>query len=103
MTPEKTGQEIIPIGEIININGQPFTIVGMFTRYESEQARKERELAKNKPAEQAVAGQIATAGLGPAGRLGFLAQEPHRLHATQHDVGPVPLFDRHRATSRIRA
>jgi len=41
--PDQTGQEIIPIGDVININGQPFTIVGMFTRYESEQQKKERE------------------------------------------------------------
>jgi putative ABC transport system permease protein len=44
--PEQTGQEIIPIGEQININDQPFTIVGMFKHYEGEQARKLRELAK---------------------------------------------------------
>jgi putative ABC transport system permease protein len=48
-SPEKSGQEIVPIGEIININDQPFTIIGMFTRYEGEQERKERELAKLKP------------------------------------------------------
>jgi putative ABC transport system permease protein len=42
--PEDVGREIIPIGEIVNINGQPFTIVGMFQRYESEQEQKEREL-----------------------------------------------------------
>src|SRR5690349_15412764 len=46
-SPEKTGTEVVPIGELININRQPFTIVGMFARYESEQARKERELAKS--------------------------------------------------------
>src|SRR5215471_936947 len=44
--PEKIGQEIVPIGEVININGQPFTIVGMFDRYEGEQDKKDRELAK---------------------------------------------------------
>jgi len=42
--PEDMGREIIPIGEVVNINGQPFTIVGMFQRYESEQEQKEREL-----------------------------------------------------------
>lgn len=41
--PEETGREIIPVGERININGQTFTIVGMFQHYESEQARRERE------------------------------------------------------------
>src|SRR5215467_4342801 len=45
-SPDKIGREIIPIGEVININGQPFTIVGMFTRYEGEQEKKEREQAK---------------------------------------------------------
>src|SRR5437879_7298813 len=35
--PEKVGREIIPIGETINLNGQPFTIVGMFQNYEGEQ------------------------------------------------------------------
>ncbi len=48
-SPELTGQEIIPIGEIINLNGQPFTIVGMFAHYEGEQDRKQRELAKKQP------------------------------------------------------
>jgi ABC-type antimicrobial peptide transport system permease subunit len=61
-SPETTGREIVPIGEIININHQPFTIVGMFTRYESEQEKKERELAKQKGPE------IQT---GPARRKGW--------------------------------
>ncbi len=47
--PDKVGRDIVPVGEIININGQPFTIIGMFQHYESEQARKERELAKLQP------------------------------------------------------
>src|SRR5690348_6468240 len=59
---EKTGKEISPIGRQVFINGQPFTIVGMFTRYESEQQRKERELAKTKPKEEQV---------GPARRRGW--------------------------------
>jgi len=49
-SPEKAGKEIVPIGESINIGGQPFTIVGMFTHYEGEQERKEKELAKSRPA-----------------------------------------------------
>jgi ABC-type antimicrobial peptide transport system permease subunit len=48
-SPEQTGREIIPLGEIINLNGQPFTIVGMFAHYESEQDKKERELAAKQP------------------------------------------------------
>ena len=43
-SPEKTGKEIIPIGETINVNGQPLTIIGMFQHYESEQDRKARLL-----------------------------------------------------------
>jgi putative ABC transport system permease protein len=51
-SPEKTGGEIIPLGEIIYINAQPFTIVGMFERYEGEQEKKEREAAKIRAPEQ---------------------------------------------------
>jgi putative ABC transport system permease protein len=51
--PDKVGRDIVPIGEVININGQPFTIIGMFQHYESEQARKERELAKLQPPPEA--------------------------------------------------
>jgi ABC-type antimicrobial peptide transport system permease subunit len=53
-SPEQAGHEIVPIGEVINLNGQPFTIVGMFTHYESEQEKKERELAKARPVEARV-------------------------------------------------
>jgi ABC-type antimicrobial peptide transport system permease subunit len=51
-SPGQAGREIIPLGEVINVNGQPFTIIGMFAHYESEQERKERELRKNQPREQ---------------------------------------------------
>ncbi|MSU37344.1 MAG: ABC transporter permease [Pedosphaera sp.] len=44
--PEKIGVEINPVGERILLNGQPFTIVGMFVRYMSEKEAKERLLAK---------------------------------------------------------
>jgi len=61
-SPDKVGREIVPLGEVININGQPFTIVGMFTRYEGEQEKKEREFAKAHPRE---------AQSGPARRKGW--------------------------------
>ncbi len=48
-SPEQTGQEIVPIGNVIDLNGQPFTIVGMFAHYEGEQEKKQRELAKRQP------------------------------------------------------
>ena len=60
--PEDIGREIIPIGELLNLNGQPFTIVGMFARYESEQEKKMRELARSRPPE---------ARAGPPRRRGF--------------------------------
>jgi len=45
-SPEEKGTEIVPIGEVLQVGGQPFTIVGMFKHYESEQERKLKELAK---------------------------------------------------------
>src|SRR5690349_15097415 len=43
--PEKTGIEINPVGQILFVNGVPFTVIGMFEHYESEQDRKARLLA----------------------------------------------------------
>lgn len=51
-SPEKIGKEIIPIGETIYVNGVPFTIIGMFKHYESEQEKKIRELEKAKGPQQ---------------------------------------------------
>jgi len=62
-SPEQTGREIIPIGEVINIAGQAFTIVGMFAHYESEQEKKDRELAKSQP-KQVQAGPARRTGWG---------------------------------------
>lgn len=66
-SPQKTGQEIIPLGEIIYINRQPFTIIGMFTEYLSEQERKERELQKAAPPEQKQVGPTRQRGWGRRG------------------------------------
>lgn len=44
--PDEIGTEIIPIGETILLEGQPFTIIGMFQHYAGEQEMKERELKK---------------------------------------------------------
>lgn len=65
-SPQKTGREIVPLGETVNVNGQPFTIIGMFTEYMSEQERKERELAKTKPASEEK-GPRRMRGWGPRG------------------------------------
>jgi len=65
-SPEELGQEIIPIGELVRIEGQPFTVIGMFTHYEGESERHEREQAKLKAA-QAEAGPVRSRGWGRGG------------------------------------
>jgi putative ABC transport system permease protein len=67
--PDEVGREIIPLGERININGRLFTIIGMFKHYESEQSRKTRELAKNKP-KPILAGPQRSTGFGRGRRSG---------------------------------
>ncbi len=62
-SPEQAGREIIPLGETINLNGQPFTIVGMFAHYEGEQEKKERELA-SKRAKETKTGPVRQKGWG---------------------------------------
>src|SRR2546423_9514379 len=52
--PEKVGREINPVGETIYINHTPFTIIGMFQHYESEQDRKAREAKAAAAAEPAA-------------------------------------------------
>ena len=66
-SPQKTGREIVPLGELININGQPFTIVGMFTEYMSEQERKLREVERTQPPQETQAGPTRARGWGPRG------------------------------------
>lgn len=50
--PAVTGEEVIPLGEVIVVQGQPFTIIGMFTHYDSEKGLEQRkaaiEAARNK-------------------------------------------------------
>ncbi|HOW66398.1 MAG TPA: ABC transporter permease, partial [Verrucomicrobiota bacterium] len=70
-SPEDTGREIIPIGEQVNINGQLFTIIGMFKHYESEQQRKLRELEKKQPKEP-QSGPSRSRGWGGRQRGGFI-------------------------------
>jgi putative ABC transport system permease protein len=57
-SPETVGREIIPIGETLFINGVPFTVIGMFQHYESEQDRKERLLAQNQPSRPQAGGVV---------------------------------------------
>ncbi len=69
-SPEKVGHEIIPVGETVFINGVPFTVIGMFQHYESEQDRKYRELAKAQPAQPQAGGVTRNRGWGGRGRGG---------------------------------
>jgi ABC-type antimicrobial peptide transport system permease subunit len=62
-SPDQTGGEIIPIGEAISLNGQPFVIVGMFEHYEGEQDKKLRLLRQSKP-EEKPAGPTRRRGWG---------------------------------------
>jgi putative ABC transport system permease protein len=66
---EETGREIIPTNQIINIGSEPFVIIGMFQRYESETERKRRELIKNQPKQQET-GPTRSRGWGGRGRGG---------------------------------
>ncbi|MBT7536321.1 MAG: FtsX-like permease family protein, partial [Verrucomicrobia bacterium] len=70
--PEKTGEEIIPIGQTIRINGQPFTIVGMFEHYMTEKEKKEKELAKLQAQQNPQGGVVRDKGRGSSGPSGYV-------------------------------
>jgi putative ABC transport system permease protein len=70
-SPEEVGHEIIPIGETILINRQPFTIIGMFQHYESDQERRERELAELQPKPQTTGPTRSRGGGGRRGNFIF--------------------------------
>ena len=74
-SPEETGREIIPVGETVSINGVPFTIVGMFQHYESEQDRRRRELEATQTATSrtnAMSGPVRDRGGRGRGRGNFI-------------------------------
>jgi putative ABC transport system permease protein len=62
--PEKVGREINPVGETLFINGVPFTVIGMFQLYESEQDRKERLLAQSQHSQTQTNGVTRNRGWG---------------------------------------
>jgi putative ABC transport system permease protein len=70
-SPEDTGREIIPLGETVYVNSQPFVIIGMFQHYESEQDRKKRELAKASPKPGAKTGPTRSRGWSGGGNWAF--------------------------------
>jgi len=69
-SPEQTGREIVPLGEIVFINQQPFTIVGMLEHYEGEQEKRLRELARKQP-QQAQSGPERRRGFSRRGNWAF--------------------------------
>jgi putative ABC transport system permease protein len=66
---EESGREIIPLGDTISIGGEPFVVIGMFERYESESERKRRESLKSQPQTQQT-GPARSRGWGGRGRGG---------------------------------
>ncbi|MBM3845667.1 MAG: ABC transporter permease [Verrucomicrobia bacterium] len=62
--PEGDETGVVPIGETIYVNGLPFTIIGMFERYESESAKKEREFRRLNPQPAEAAGPVRSRGWG---------------------------------------
>ena len=68
--PETVGREIVPIGEQMLINGQPFTIVGMFKEYMSEQDLKQKTL-RLKEGNKTKSGPKRQTGWGRKGGWAF--------------------------------
>ena len=66
--PEKVGREINPVGETLFINGVPFTVVGMFQHYESEQEHKERLLTQSNTNQPQTGGVVRNTGWGNSKR-----------------------------------
>jgi putative ABC transport system permease protein len=85
-SPEKTGKEVIPIGETIYINQQPFTIIGMFQHYESEQDKKRREIEAAKPKQAQTGPQRKPRLEWSRTELRLPHEEHDRVHANQYDV-----------------
>lgn len=82
-SPEETGREIVPLGEEILVNQQPFTIVGMHKHYESERARKERELSEKKPRKEKRQS-------GPARKTGWSSNRDYAFWRKNYTVH-IPL------------
>ncbi len=70
--PEKIGREINPVGETIELNGVPVTIIGMFKHYESEMDKKFREMEKDKPKNDSGPNRSRGWGSRGAGMGGFV-------------------------------
>jgi putative ABC transport system permease protein len=60
---------IVPLGDTINIGGEPFVVIGMFERYESETEKKRREFERTQPKTE-QSGPARSRGWGGRGRGG---------------------------------
>jgi putative ABC transport system permease protein len=69
-SPEKSGEEINPVGQTVFINGVPFTVIGMFRHYESESDHKARELAKAQSGDKKASAVARNRGWGGRSRGG---------------------------------
>jgi len=101
-TPEKPARKLFRSAILIQIGGQTFTIIGMFEHYESEQEKKERELARNKPKEE-EGGPRRQRGWGRRGGGLFNRKNMTVLDAIEHRLGEVFVpRARHQQSSRPR-
>jgi ABC-type antimicrobial peptide transport system permease subunit len=71
---EELGYEFNPVGETIQIGTEPFVVVGMFQRYESETERKRRAYVKTQP-RTAETGPARSRGWGGRGRGDFIFRQ----------------------------
>ena len=62
-------QPIVPIGDTINLGGEPFVVVGVFERYESETEKKRRAFERAQPKTE-QSGPARSRGWGGRGRGG---------------------------------
>jgi putative ABC transport system permease protein len=81
-SPDDLGYEYNPVGQTINIHDVPFTIIGMFERYESDRARKERELARKNP---------AAASNGPSRSRGWSGRSGGYVYGMKNATVYIPL------------
>ncbi len=83
-----------PIGETILINGRPFTIVGVFEFYESEEMKRKREMDQQQQQQQAQE-QHAEKKAPARGKKGSRSAQQPRSRIPGRGFG---LFDRKNST-----
>jgi putative ABC transport system permease protein len=80
-SPGELGREVNPVGETVFFNDQPFTIIGMFAHYESDQDRLKREEAAAHPVQ----------GKGPGGRRGWNGKNSGWIYRRKNSTIYIPL------------